>query len=77
MANWTCTYQNGTTSAQCPALVAAATTGPSGQLTYPMTSLTVGETYRVTVYLEKDTRSVAASVDITVVAGDPARVSIR
>lgn len=80
VVNWNCAFQNGTSSPQCGNLVNTATTGPTGSLTYAMTNLIVGETYNVSVTIEKVegsiTRSVNASVNIVVVAGDPAQVTI-
>lgn len=43
---------------------------------FPMASLAVNKTYNVTVVLTKDTRRVAASVEITVTPGDPPQIII-
>ena len=81
MEEWSCTYQDGTVATECAALVAAATTGLQGFLAYPMASLSVDKTYSITVKVVKvepaHTRSAFASVDVVVVGGDPAQVTIK
>ena len=83
VVNWTCTYQNGTSASACTNLLAAASMGSSGSLTYSMKNLLAGETYTITVWLEKVEgkssvrREVQAAVHIAVVPGDPPQVTIK
>ncbi|PVD37765.1 hypothetical protein C0Q70_00366 [Pomacea canaliculata] len=63
--------------AECTQLEDAAMKDPKRELaSFPMASLTVNKTYNVTVFLTKDTRRVAASVEITVTPGDPPQIII-
>lgn len=77
--SWTCRERGKPTIilAECTQLEDAAMKDPKRELaSFPMASLTVNKTYNVTVFLAKDTRRVAASVEITVTPGDPPQIII-
>ncbi|KAK7505241.1 hypothetical protein BaRGS_00003403, partial [Batillaria attramentaria] len=55
--------------AECPANVFTATTGPEGKIDVHSAALEIGKTYNFTAVLNKDTRYVAASLDVIAVGG--------
>jgi hypothetical protein len=71
VSNWTCSLANGSADTQCAGILSGATTGTTGQLTYSLSNLSPGKTFKISVEIHKpvDGRKTWTAINVEVVAG--------